>query len=184
MSTIPSRVKNINDILENINNQTLKPNKIFLNIPLKYNRFENQIISEKELNDIRKEAKNTFKKYAIMYDLYEGVKNKSGKGISKGGNVWKGTHNLKDICDNKYPNYPLWKLKDRILRACWKEEKCDECGFSEHRITDAKVPLVANLKDGNWEKGQRDYSLENIQLLCLNCFYLYVGNLNNRHKKI
>jgi len=128
--------------------------------------------------------KNTFKKYAIMYDLYEGVKNKSGKGISKGGNIWKGTHNLKDICDNKYPNYPLWKLKDRILRACWKEEKCDECGFSESRITDAKVPLVANLKDGNWEKGQRDYSLENIQLLCLNCFYLYVGNLNNRHKKI
>ena len=57
-------------------------------------------------------------------------------------------------------------------------------GFSESRITDAKVPLVANLKDGNWEKGQRDYSLENIQLLCLNCFYLYVGNLNNRHKKI
>ena len=26
--------------------------------------------------------KNTFKKYAVMYDLYEGVKNKSGKGIS------------------------------------------------------------------------------------------------------
>ena len=128
--------------------------------------------------------KNTFKKYAMMYDLYEGVKNKSGKGISKGGNVWKGTHNLKDICDNKYPNYPLWKLKDRIIRACWKEEKCDECGFDEHRITDAKVPLVANLKDAVWEKGQRNYNLDNIQLLCLNCFYLYVGNLNNRHKKI
>ena len=27
--------------------------------------------------------KNTFRKYAEMYDLYEGVKNKSGKGISK-----------------------------------------------------------------------------------------------------
>ena len=55
MSTIPSRVKNINAILENINNQTLKPNKIFLNVPLKYNRFRNEIISEKDLDDIRKE---------------------------------------------------------------------------------------------------------------------------------
>ena len=44
MSTIPSRVKNINAILENINNQTLKPNKIFLNVPLKYNIFINEII--------------------------------------------------------------------------------------------------------------------------------------------
>ena len=55
MSTIPSRVKNINDILENINNQTLKPNKIFLNVPLKYNRFKNEIISEKDLDGIIKE---------------------------------------------------------------------------------------------------------------------------------
>ena len=55
MSTIPSRVKNINVILENINNQTLKPNKIFLNVPLKYNRFRNEIISENDLDDIRKE---------------------------------------------------------------------------------------------------------------------------------
>ena len=55
MSTIPSRVKNINDILENINNQTLKPNKIFLNIPLQYNRFKNEIISEKDLDYINKE---------------------------------------------------------------------------------------------------------------------------------
>ena len=55
MSTIPSRVKNINDILGNINNQTLKPDKIFLNIPLKYNRFKNEIISEKELDHIKEE---------------------------------------------------------------------------------------------------------------------------------
>ena len=55
MSTIPSRVKNINAILENINNQTLKPNKIFLNVPLHYNRFKNKIISERDLDNIRKE---------------------------------------------------------------------------------------------------------------------------------
>ena len=37
MSTIPSRIKNINNVLKYINNQTLKPNKIYLNIPYNYN---------------------------------------------------------------------------------------------------------------------------------------------------
>ncbi len=55
MSTIPSRVKNINDILRNINNQTLKPDKIFLNIPFKYNRFKDETISENDLDHIDKE---------------------------------------------------------------------------------------------------------------------------------
>ena len=55
MSTIPSRVKNINDILDNINNQTLKPDKIFLNIPHVYNRFKNEIITEKDLKHINRE---------------------------------------------------------------------------------------------------------------------------------
>ena len=34
---------------KDINNQTLKPNKIFLNIPLTYNRFKNEVITEKDL---------------------------------------------------------------------------------------------------------------------------------------
>ena len=55
MSTIPSRVKNINNVLENINKQTLKPDKIFLNIPFSYNRFKDKVISEKDLVHINKE---------------------------------------------------------------------------------------------------------------------------------
>lgn len=55
MSTIPSRIENINDILHNINNQTLKPNKIFLNIPYEYRRFKNSNISETEIQKINKE---------------------------------------------------------------------------------------------------------------------------------
>ena len=55
MSTIPSRVKNINEVLENINNQTLKPNKIFLNIPSSYKRFKKEVILENDLDHIIKE---------------------------------------------------------------------------------------------------------------------------------
>ena len=53
MSTIPSRVENIKDVLENINNQTLQPNKIFLNIPYRYKRFYNQKINDEELKKIK-----------------------------------------------------------------------------------------------------------------------------------
>ena len=53
MSTIPSRIENIKDVLDNINNQTLKPNKIFLNIPYEYKRFSNQKINDEDLKNIK-----------------------------------------------------------------------------------------------------------------------------------
>ena len=52
MSTIPSRIKNINNVIETINKQTLTPDRIFLNIPFHYKRFENEIIEESVLNNI------------------------------------------------------------------------------------------------------------------------------------
>ena len=55
MSTIPSRVKNISEIIDKINEQTLKPNKIYLNIPFKYKRFPNHIINEDFLTELAQE---------------------------------------------------------------------------------------------------------------------------------
>ena len=40
LSTIPERVKYLNKSVDSLLNQTLKPNKIFINIPYKYRRFE------------------------------------------------------------------------------------------------------------------------------------------------
>ena len=53
MSTIPSRLININETLESITNQTLKPNKIYLNIPFNYKRFSNVKIKEEDLKKIK-----------------------------------------------------------------------------------------------------------------------------------
>ena len=47
---------NINEILNKINEQTLKPNKIFLNIPYRYKRFKNEIVTEEKIKKIN--AKN------------------------------------------------------------------------------------------------------------------------------
>ena len=49
MSTIPSRIEKISEIIDNLNKQTLKPEKIYLNIPYKYQRFPDQTINEKDL---------------------------------------------------------------------------------------------------------------------------------------
>ncbi len=56
MSTIPARISNLNEILYKINGQTLKPNKIFLNIPYHYKRFMNETVSENKIKKIN--AKN------------------------------------------------------------------------------------------------------------------------------
>ena len=53
MSTIPSRLININETLESITNQTLKPNKIYLNIPFNYKRFNNVKIKDEDLQKIK-----------------------------------------------------------------------------------------------------------------------------------
>ena len=52
ISTIPSRINNINDVIKSINNQTVKPDQIFLNIPYEYKRFPNEKMSENQLNNI------------------------------------------------------------------------------------------------------------------------------------
>ena len=53
MSTIPSRIDRISEIIENINTQSLKPDKIFLNIPINYRRFPKQNIDDKCLIDLK-----------------------------------------------------------------------------------------------------------------------------------
>ena len=48
ISTIPQRLKNINKSVESFLKQTQKPDKIFINIPYKYNRF-NEIIEDNQI---------------------------------------------------------------------------------------------------------------------------------------
>jgi hypothetical protein len=52
MSTIPSRIKRISEIISNIEKQTLKPNKIYLNIPYKYRRFPNEIVNDDDIKNL------------------------------------------------------------------------------------------------------------------------------------
>ena len=79
-----------------------------------------------------------------------------------------GKYPLNQILEGKFPNYPVYRLKDLIIRSGTKEAKCENCGFSEHRITDHKMPLLICFKDGN----EKNHKLENIEMLCYNCMFL------------
>lgn len=147
---------------------------------------------ESEIKDVQQKARsaaeaarmlgvsyNTYKKYAKEYGVFEDLKNPHGIGIRKGTNPGTLAHSLDDILDGKYPDYPVWKLKKRLLNNGYMLEKCNECGFEERRLTDHKVPLVLDHLDGD----RTNHKYDNLRMLCLNCSFLINGNLTGPRKE-
>ena len=137
-------------------------------------------ILESEIREIQKTAESeidvarklgvcysTYKKYAKMYGIHGVVKNQQGKGLKRKVSVNKGKYPLADILANKYPDYPLHRFRDRLIKTGIKPNCCEQCSYGEGRITDGKVPLLIVFEDGN----HRNKVLENIKLLCYNCCY-------------
>ena len=129
----------------------------------------------------------TYKKYAKLYkdeatgqSLFEIHKNQAGTGIRKPYNIKKGKYALEDILEGQYPEYPISNLKKRIITNAILEEKCDHCGFCERRLTDYTVPLLLEHIDGD----RTNHYIDNLRLLCYNCYYLMVGNVTGRNTGI
>ena len=97
---------------------------------------------------------------------------KAGEGIRSGWNLHNGKYALDDILNGEYPGYDGLKLKRRLIQNGYKEEKCEICGFDEARVTDGKVPLYLNHKNGD----KSDHREENIELICWNCAHNVVGD--------
>ena len=53
-TTIPSRIDEIKKTIDSINSQTLKPNKIFLNLPYKFRRFPGYSFSKDQIVKLEK----------------------------------------------------------------------------------------------------------------------------------
>jgi hypothetical protein len=107
--------------------------------------------------------------------LFEKHKNQSGKGISKFLPNRGKEPALLDIIEGRVSvdSYTPEKLKNRLIQESYLQECCANCGFSERRVIDFKVPLILNFKDGN----KKNWRIENLELLCYNHYYLYVGNI-------
>ena len=70
-------------------------------------------------------------------------------------------------------NYKPQEIKERLIHESLIAEECNSCGFNERRVVDYKVPLILNFIDGN----AKNWKLENLELLCYNCYFLNVGNV-------
>ena len=123
-----------------------------------------------------------YKMYASMYkdeatgkSLYDLHANPSGKGIPKFLKIDGKEPALIDVLEGRIPidHFTPDKIKDRIIREGLIEERCVKCGLVEKRVIDARAPLILHFKDGN----KRNYSLTNIDLVCYNCYFLYIGNI-------
>lgn len=130
---------------------------------------------------------STWKKYAKMYvdretgkTLYDMHTNQEGQGIKKTSiRATAGMYSIDAILEGKHPNYPSWKLRNRLLALGIFSEQCSCCGYAERRVTDDTVPLLLDHIDGD----DTNHCIENLQLLCLNCFYMQSGNPFNKDKE-
>lgn len=108
----------------------------------------------------------TYRKWAKYYGLFK--INPWGKGDKK--KYWapdKGKYPLNQVLEGKFPEYPVFRLKDLLIRSGIKKAECENCGYSERRITDEKMPLILNFEDGN----EKNHKLENIKVYCYNCTF-------------
>lgn len=121
----------------------------------------------------------TYKKYAKLFKdsngttLFDLHKNQSGRGMVKPREDDR-KFKLDDILLGKHPTYPKDKLFRRIVASQYMAEQCSHCGFHQKRATDLKMPLIMNHINGN----TTDHRLDNLELLCYNCYFLLVGNIS------
>ena len=85
---------------------------------------------------------------------------------------------IDEVFANKHPKYSLHAFKSRLIKEGWIPVRCSCCGFQERRQYDYEIPLKMHWIDGN----KQNYALENIQLLCYNCYFINVGNTSGRSK--
>lgn len=120
----------------------------------------------------------TLKKYARNYidektgkTLWEIHKNPSGRGIPKFLSNKGKEPALIDIVEGRVPIYHFdaKKIKHRLIFEGLIDECCSKCGFSERRVTDYRIPLILHHKD----KNNSNFALNNLELLCYNCSFLY-----------
>lgn len=103
---------------------------------------------------------NTLRRHIVKWNI--DTSHFVGRGWSKGRKFPHHQVPLKFYLDNSKP-ISSWKLKNKLIKAGIKKNKCEICGISEWN----HKPIACQLhhKNGN----NKDNRLENLQILCPNC---------------
>ena len=64
-------------------------------------------------------------------------------------------------------------IKKRLIKEKWVEEECSSCGYNEIVMNKESVALRLDYVDGNVTNNH----LDNIRLLCPNCYLSYNGHM-------
>jgi hypothetical protein len=110
--------------------------------------------------------------------LFDAHKNQSGKGIPKflsASTINKKEPAILDIVEGRIDasHFNPQKIKYRLITEGYLKDECNNCGFHERRVSDYKSPLILHFKDNN----KQHYRLDNMEMLCYNCYYLMVGDI-------
>jgi hypothetical protein len=107
-----------------------------------------------------------------LFDLH---KNQQGRGIPKHLKGSKKEPAIKEILEGRIDpaHFTPEKIKRKLIHESILAEECNKCGFHERRVLDYRVPLLLNFKDNN----KKNYQLDNLELLCYNCYFIYVGDI-------
>lgn len=121
----------------------------------------------------KKYSKNTFDQ-ATGKSLFELHKNQSGKGMPKNwaGGVWKKTLDEMLVENQPINSKKILRLKECLMKDGRLGYQCAACQFAEKRLSDLRVPLLLNFKNGK----KSDWRIENLQWLCYNCYFLFVDD--------
>ena len=122
-----------------------------------------------------------YKPYAKLFNddetgqnLFDLHKNQCGRGIPKFLPNRRREPNVKIIFEEGvgYESFTTTKIKTRGIAEGFLRDECYTCGCSERRVTDYKTPTLLNFKDGS----KSNYILDNLEILCYNCYFLYVAD--------
>ena len=153
----------------------------FIRIPGRRSRITKRVV-ETAVESTRSNAEaarwlgvsyNTYKKWSKYYGLFDKNLNQSGKGIPKKPSNFK--VELEEIFNGKHPDYSDRIFKKRLVDGGLLKNECSLCGWNEERITDNKICIHLDYKNGD----SVDKNYDNIRFLCPNCYFTNVGNFKS-----
>tara|TARA_A100001515_G_scaffold65494_1_gene51858 strand:- start:301 stop:804 length:504 start_codon:yes stop_codon:yes gene_type:complete len=112
----------------------------------------------------------TYRKWAKYYNVFEQHLNQKGNGVKKGFAVR--TVNVEDIVLGKRQPPQRWSqsvVKEELIDKGYWQNECSNCGYNEENMATGKTCLAVDFKDGN----TKNWLLDNIRLLCPNCYYSF-----------